>query len=56
MKNCSDMLTWKEWLAKFGKEPCDGCQYFIMARAKCTYKRGNCVRYDRYRVENSKKK
>lgn len=42
------MLTYKQWLERYGQEPCDGCLYNISHRAKCTYKKG-CVRYDEYR-------
>ena len=45
------ILTLKEWLAKFGQETCDGCLYFIAPRCKCTYKKGYCVRYDKYKAE-----
>ena len=43
------MLSLKQWLEKFGKEPCDGCLYNIIQHAKCTYKAGYCVRYDNYK-------
>ena len=45
------MLTLKQWLAKFGSESCDGCLYNIPQRAKCTYKRGYCYRFDLYKTE-----
>jgi len=48
------MLTLKQWLEKFGSESCDGCFYNIPQRAKCTYKRGYCVRYDSYRRDNKR--
>ena len=46
------MLTLKQWLAKYGSESCDGCFYNIPQRAKCTYKRGYCVRYDLYKAQH----
>jgi hypothetical protein len=46
------MLTLKQWLAKYGNEPCNGCVYNISQRAKCTYKKGYCVRYDKYKSDN----
>lgn len=49
------MLTLKQWLAKYGSEPCDGCSYHILQRAKCTYKDGYCVRYDRYKRDEREK-
>lgn len=48
------MLTLKQWLAKYGNEPCDGCVYNISQRAKCTYKKGYCVRYDKYKSDNKR--
>ena len=45
------MLTLKQWLEKYGSEPCDGCVYNIPHRAKCTYKKGYCVRYDEYKAD-----
>lgn len=45
------MLTLKQWLEKYGSEPCDGCFYNIQHRAKCTYKKGYCVRYDEYKAD-----
>lgn len=45
------MLTLKQWLEKHGSEPCDGCFYNIPHRAKCTYKKGYCVRYDEYKAD-----
>lgn len=50
------MLTLKEWLAKFGQEPCNGCRYHIAIRAKCTYKKGYCARYDEYRRDEQRRK
>lgn len=50
------MLSQKEWLAKFGQDPCNDCQYHIAARAKCTYKKGYCVRYDEYRRDEQRRK
>lgn len=44
------VLSLKQWLAKYGKEPCDGCFYFIAPRCQCTYKKGYCVRYDEYKA------
>ena len=49
------MLTLKQWLAKYGTEPCDGCFCNIPQRAKCTYKSGYCIRYDNYRKEQKKR-
>lgn len=49
------MLTLKQWLAKYGSESCDGCQFIILHRAKCTYKDGYCVRYDRYKRDEREK-
>lgn len=46
----SKPLSLKQWLAKYGKEPCDGCFYFIAPRCQCTYKKGYCVRYDDYKA------
>lgn len=46
------MLTLKQWFAKYGSESCDGCFYNIPQRAKCTYKRGYCVRYDLYKAQH----
>ena len=50
--NCSnrniDMLSFKNWLEKYGNESCDGCFYNIPHRAKCTYK-GTCARFDAYK-------
>lgn len=48
-KKSNRALSLKKWLEKHGKEPCDGCQYFIIQKVKCTYKSGYCVRYDRYK-------
>lgn len=49
------MLTLKQWLEKYGNEPCDGCFYNIPQRAKCTYKIGYCIGYDNYRKEQKKR-
>lgn len=50
------MLPLKDWLAKFGQDSCNGCQYNIAARAKCTYQQGYCVRYDEYRRDEQRRK
>lgn len=42
-------LPLRQWLARYGSESCDGCQYNIPHRAKCTYKGGYCTRYDEYK-------
>lgn len=49
------ILTLKEWLELYGKEPCDGCFYNIPHRARCTYKKGYCVRYDNYKASQREK-
>jgi len=49
------VLSLKQWLAKYGKEPCDGCFYFIAPRCHCTYKKGYCVRYDSYKAQFKEK-
>lgn len=49
------MMTLKEWLAKYGSEPCDGCFYNIPHRARCTYKKGYCKRYDDYRKDEKER-
>lgn len=48
------MLTFGQWLAKYGDVPCDGCVYNIARYAKCTYK-GRCVRYTVYRKDERRK-
>ena len=50
------MLSLKDWIAKFGQDSCNGCQYNIASRAKCTYKQGYCVRYDEYRRDEQRRK
>lgn len=50
------MLTKQEWIEKYGNEPCDGCQYNIPHRAKCTYKQGFCIRYDLYKRDFKRQK
>ena len=42
-------MSLKQWLRVHGTEPCDGCKFNIIQRAKCTYKNGYCVRYDIYK-------
>lgn len=44
------MLSLKEWLAKFGKDDCYGCQFNNPVKASCHYKAGYCVRYDLYKA------
>ena len=48
------MLSYKEWLEKYGQEACNGCLYNIPQKAKCTYK-GTCARYDAYRRDEKRK-
>lgn len=45
------MLSLKEWLNKYGQESCAGCQYINLENAHCSYKKGYCVRYDRYKED-----
>lgn len=49
------MLTFKEWLSRYGNESCDGCYYNIPHRAKCTFKKG-CIRYEDYKKTYSLQK
>lgn len=44
-------LSLKQWLAVYGKESCNGCHYNIPTKAKCTYRKGYCARYDAYLEE-----
>ena len=39
------MMTYEEWLAKYGQVPCNGCPYFNYVKSRCSYK-VRCVRYD----------
>ena len=48
------MLTYKQWLDKYGGEDCCGCEWNNPAKARCNY-RGRCARYDAY-VRDEKRK
>ena len=50
------MLTLKQWLERYGQEPCNGCYYNNATRAHCSYKKGYCVRYDEYRADEKKRR
>lgn len=48
------MLTYAQWLTKYGNESCAGCQFNNPVKASCHYK-GRCARYDEY-VRDEKRK
>lgn len=37
--------SYSEWLAKYGQEDCAGCEYNIIAKARCTYPGKYCARF-----------
>ena len=49
------MLTYDQWLAKYGQEPCNGCYWNNAQLARCRYKGKYCARYDEYRKDEKRK-
>lgn len=41
-------LSYSDWLAKYGREDCAGCEYNIITKARCTFPGRYCARYLRY--------
>lgn len=41
--------TLREWLDMFGQESCAGCCYNNAYKAKCSYKKGYCARFDEFK-------